>query len=308
MRIGFVCTNYNNSAYTKTAIASLHAGSGWTDVRVVVVDNGSQQDDVGSLNDITREFPTVELVRNADNVGYFPGLNLGIRHLRTRFPDTDLLVVGNNDLVFPGTFVETVQRHRDVFDTWAVVAPDLVTPDGVHQNPHVLHPISRIRKLIWDLYFLSYGAALLIRLAARMTRPFTVREENAPDGALYQTPGPIEQGYGACYLLGPVFFKHFTRLWAPTFLMQEEFFLYEQLKEIDQLTYYDPRFVVFHHGHATMHGVPSRRQWKISQEAHHVYKRYLAMSPAERCSLIAAGSREPGHGREATAKSGALPA
>src|SRR6185437_6492043 len=106
-------------------------------------------------------------------------------------------------------------------------------------------------------------------------------------------PGPIEQGYGACYLLGPVFFKHFSRLWAPTFLMQEEFFLYEQLKEIDQLTYYDPRFVVFHHGHATMDHMPSRRQWTISREAHRVYKRYLAMSPAERRNLIAAGSREP---------------
>jgi len=30
MRIGFVCTNYNNAAYTCTAIASLRAGSGST--------------------------------------------------------------------------------------------------------------------------------------------------------------------------------------------------------------------------------------------------------------------------------------
>ncbi|HZC68001.1 MAG TPA: glycosyltransferase [Nitrospirales bacterium] len=308
MRIGFVCTNYNNSAYTRAAIASLRAGRRWCDVRVAVVDNGSRAGDVASLHDIAREFPEVDLVCNAENVGYFPGLNIGIRRLRTRFPDIDLLIVGNNDLVFPESFLQSVQRYGDVFDTWAVVAPDLVTPAGVHQNPHVRHPIGRIRKVIWDLYFLSYGAAVLIRLAAALTRGLTVREENAADGELYKTAGPIEQGYGACYLLGPVFFRHFTQLLAPTFLMQEEFFLYEQLKEIDQLTYFDPRFVVFHHGHATMHNVPSRRQWQISQEAHRVYKRYLAMSPAERCNLIAAGSREPGCGHEATASDGALPA
>jgi len=292
MKLGFVCTNYNNAAYTRAAIASLCEGGRRSDVRIVVVDNGSRRDDVAPLQGLAREFPDVVLVLQDDNVGYFPGLNIGIQHLRTRFPDVDVLVVGNNDLVFPPGFVESVERYREVFDSWAVVAPDLVTPDGMHQNPHVLHPISRIRRMIWDLYFLSYGAAVLIRLAARMTRGVTAREENARDGELYKTAGPIEQGYGACYLLGPVFFRHFTRLWAPTFLMQEEFFLYEQLKEIGQLTYYDPRFVVHHHAHATMHGVPGRRQWKISQDAHRVYKRYLAMSPVERSSLITAGSGE----------------
>src|SRR5256885_1068267 len=82
----------------------------------------------------------------------------------------------------------------------------------VYQNPHVLYPISRIRKLIWDLYFLSYGTAVLIKHATRITRRFSIREENALDGELYKTPGPIEQGYGACYVLGPVFFRHFSRL------------------------------------------------------------------------------------------------
>lgn len=293
MKIGFVCTNYNNSSYTRAAIASLHAGGRWSDVRVVVVDNKSQDSDVASLKDVAREFPGVELVLHPDNVGYFPGLNIGIRHLRTKFPDIEHLVVGNNDLVFPENFVETVQRHREVFDTWAVVAPDLVTLDGVHQNPHVLHPISHTRKLIWDLYFLSYGTTVLIKHAARITRKFTIREENAPGTQLHKTPGPIEQGYGACYLIGPAFFRHFSRLCAPTFMMQEEFFLYEQLKGIGQLTYYDPRFVVYHHGHATTDKLPSRRQWVISRKAHHVYKRYLDLSPAEQLSLIAAGSREP---------------
>jgi GT2 family glycosyltransferase len=291
VKVGFVFTNYNNSSYTRGAIASLKAGEGWSDVRVVVVDNKSRDDDVASLKVIAREFAGVALVLNPTNVGYFPGLNIGIRHLRARFSDVGHVVVGNNDLVFPKNFVHTMQRCSNVFETWAVVAPDLVTLDGVHQNPHVRRPISRTRALIWDLYFLSYGASVLIRKVARITKRFTVREENASGNELYKTAGPVEQGYGACYLLGPVFFRHFGQLWAPTFLMHEEFFLYEQLKRIGQLTYYDPRFVVHHHGHATTDTLPSRRQWKISQEAHRLYKRYLAMSPSEQLTLITAGSR-----------------
>jgi GT2 family glycosyltransferase len=292
MRIGFVFTNYNNSSYTRAAIASLHAGGGWSEVCVTVVDNKSRDDDIRSLKDMVREFPGVELVLNAANVGYFPGLNAGIRHLRAKWPDVEHLVVGNNDLVFPGDFLETVQRHRDVFDTWAVVAPDLVTPEGVHQNPHVLYPIGRTRRLIWDLYFMSYGAAVLIGHAARLTKRFTVREERAPDGDLYKTPGPILMGIGACYLLGPMFLKHFSRLWAPTFMMYEEFFLKEQLKAIGQMTYYDPRFVVIHHDHATTDGLPGRRYWTLSRDAHRVYKRYLDMSPAEQLNLVATDTGE----------------
>jgi len=292
MRIGFVVTNYNNSSYTRAAIASLHAG-GWNDMCVTVVDNKSRDDDLRSLKDMVREFPGVELVLNAANVGYFPGLNVGIRHLRTKWPDVEHLVVGNNDLVFPGDFLERVKRHRDVLDTWAVVAPDLVTPEGVHQNPHVLYPISRTRKLIWELYYASYGAAVLIGHAARITKRFTVREERAPDGDLYKTPGPIQMGIGACYLLGPMFLRHFSRLWAPTFMMYEEFFLQQQLKAIGQMTYYDPRFVVIHHDHATTDSLPGHHYWKISRDAHRVYKRYLQLSPAQQLGLVAASTREP---------------
>jgi GT2 family glycosyltransferase len=172
-------------------------------------------------------------------------------------------------------------------DKWAVVAPDLVTPAGIHQNPHVLFPISRLRKAIWDLYFLSYGTAVLLKHAIRLTRRMHVRTENDPAAQLYRAAGPIEQGYGACYLIGPAFFSHFSQFAAPTFMMQEEFFLYEQLRNIDQLTYYDPRFVVMHHGHATTDKLPTRRQWSIAHAAHGVYKRYLRMSRAEQRAFIA---------------------
>jgi GT2 family glycosyltransferase len=293
MKLGYVCTNYNNSSFTRTAIASLLSDAAPGDVHVVVVDNRSRDQDVADLRAIAAEFPSVELLFSPENVGYFPGLNLGIDHLRLRHPDVEHLVIGNNDLVFPPGFRETVARHRDVLDRWAVVAPDLVTPDGTHQNPHVLHPISRLRKAIWDVYYLSYATAVVIRHLARAAKRFTVRAENGATSQLYRTGGPIEQGYGACYLLGPKFFRHFRRLFAPTFMMQEEFFLYEQLKGIGEMTYYDPRFVVQHQGHATTDTLPSRRHWQISRDAHAVYKRYLTMAPAARRALAAAGTRQP---------------
>ena len=294
--IGYVCTNYNNARYTRGAVASLKAGARGADVRVVVVDNQSGPDDVAELRAIARDFDGVEVVLNDRNAGYFPGLNIGMGRARECWPAADILVVGNNDLEFPPDFVDTVERHRDVLDTWAVVSPDLVTPEGAHQNPHVLHPISALRKAVWDLYYSSYGAARLIKSIATLTRRFTVRAENDPASALYRQAGPIEQGYGACYLIGPAFFRHFARFAAPTFMMQEEFFLYEQLKSIGQLTWYDPRFVVRHHGHATTERLPGRRMWRIARDAHLVYQRYLGLSPEARRLMIDDGAGRPAGG------------
>jgi glycosyltransferase involved in cell wall biosynthesis len=289
--VGFVCTNYNGSDYTRAALASLLDAPRGRDVRVVVVDNRSSPEDVAALQQVARSYDGVELVLNPENVGYFPGLNIGIHRLRASFPDIEHVIVGNNDLVFPGDLVDRIEGLRPLLDTWAVVAPDLVTPDGLHQNPHVVAPIGRVRKLVWDVYHASYWAARLILKVARLTSGLTVRPERAPDSPLFRVAGPIEMGLGACYVLGPVFFRHFEQLCAPTLLMQEEFFLAEQLASIGQKTYYEPRLVVQHRDHGTMHRLPGREYWRISRQAHHVYKRYLTMSPEERGRFIETASR-----------------
>ena len=293
MKLGFVCTNYNNAGLTRAVVASLHATGRWDDLRVVVVDNRSHEEDVAALRAVAREFPGLILVPNEENVGYFRGLNVGLHRLRKEHPEVEHVVVGNNDLEFPSDFVATVERYRDVFDRWAVVAPDLVTPGGVHQNPHVRLPIGRIRKLLWDLHFLSYATAAVVRFGARISRSFTIRPENAAGSDLHLTPGPIEQGYGACYILGPVFFRHFAALCAPTFLLHEEFFLYEQLLAIGQMTYYDPRFVVRHRHHSTTGVLPNRRLWALGRDAHRMYKQYLGLTPAERIRFLAAWGGAP---------------
>ena len=285
--LGYVCTNYNNSGYTRGAVASLHASGRGSEVRVVIVDNASSSEDVAELRRIAADFPGVEVLAQPKNLGYFPGLNVGIRHLRATAPEIPHLVIGNNDLLFPSGFLAMVERNAAVLEKWAVVAPDLVTPEGVHQNPHVLHPIGGARRFIWDLYYAAYPLGTLIKWGARTAGRLAARPENRAGSTLYQQAGPIEQGYGACYLLGPAFFRHFAALAAPTFLMQEEYFLSEQLQGIGQQTWYEPGIVVQHVGHATMGQMQSRRHWEIARTAHRTYKRYLAMGPAERSGFLA---------------------
>jgi GT2 family glycosyltransferase len=270
MKIGYVCTNYKNTADTREAVASL-LRTGEERYRIVVVDNASDIENVQALKSLASEFPNVELVLSKENVGYFRGLNLGIRRLRRTQPDIDLMVVGNNDLMFPEDFAGSIRKNTAIFEKYAVVSPDIVTLDGAHQNPHVVHSISKFREFMFNLYYANYYAALAIRRVAKLTSRFTDRQ----DETQHDVAQEIYQGYGACYVLGPVFFRHFEELWAPTFLMHEEFFLSKQLGEKGQSVYYEPSIKVLHRCHGAMATITGRRAWEAARAAQKIYRQHV---------------------------------
>ena len=270
MKIGFAFTNYNNSdlseTLVKSVVALLEAGC----ARIVFVDNASRPAEIEKMRRIEQTYPGVEVIYNPENSGYFKGLNLGIRALRDGVAP-DLIVVGNNDLEFPADFAQQLENAREVMEQFPVVCPDLVGLDGEHQNPHVANPITPLRRFVWRLYFSNYVLAKTISAVSGLARRFTQRT----DFQLHQEAGPIIEGYGACYILTPLFFRHYGELWAPTFLMGEEFFLSKQIEQIGQQIYYEPSIVVQHLDHATTGEVPSRKMWEISRDSHRVYREYL---------------------------------
>jgi GT2 family glycosyltransferase len=270
MKIGYVCTNYNNSAYTREAVCSLLRDGG-DEYRIVVVDNNSDAKNVDALKSVACEFQHVALILHKENVGYFRGLNLGIRHLRANQPDIQIMVVGNNDLVFPADFAETIRRNLSTLEKSAVVSPDIITLDGVHQNPHVINKVSKFREFIYNLYYTNYYLAIVIRKLAKLTRSFTDR----PDETQHDVAQEIYQGYGACYVLGPVFFRHFEELWAPTFLMHEEYFLSKQLSDKGLSVYYQPSIKVLHHCHGAMKAIAGRKAWEAARRAQKIYRQHV---------------------------------
>ena len=274
MKIGYVCTNFNNSIFTLQAIRTLLSNKDH-DYHIVVVDNNSNLDDVELLREMSSQFSCLRLILNNENIGYFRGLNLGISQLRSEHADIDWMVVGNNDLEFPSDFSDNLAEHASRLSAHAVVSPDVITVDGQHQNPHVISNISTIREIFYDLYYSNYYLGLLIHKLAMMFRVVSDRA----DEEQWQVAQPISQGHGSCYLLGPRFFEQFKELWAPTFLMSEEFFLSKQLGDVGQQVYYEPAIQVVHHWHASLAKLPSKQRWLFARDAHRVYRKYVKIFP-----------------------------
>jgi GT2 family glycosyltransferase len=270
MKVGYVCTNYNNSEFTVKAVRTLLANEDHQ-YEIVVVDNRSDVENVTLLQELTDKIPKVHVIFNEDNVGYFRGLNIGIRYMRIRYPDIEWIVVGNNDLEFPPDFADKLASNATRLSAHAVVSPDVITVDGVHQNPHVISGISALRELFYVLYYSNYYVAMIIQRLAAILHPLSRRG----DEKHWRVAQPIHQGHGSCYLLGPRFFRQFDELWAPTFLMAEEYFLSKQLANVGQQVYYDPIIQVTHQWHASLSKLPSRQRWIYARDAHRECRKYI---------------------------------
>ena len=76
-------------------------------------------------------------------------------------------------------------------------------------------------------------------------------------------------------MLGPVFFRHFEELWAPTFLMHEEFFLSKQLSDKGLSVYYEPSVKVLHRCHGAMAAIAGRKAWEAARAAQKIYRQHV---------------------------------
>lgn len=91
--IPIIIVTYNRWQDTRACLESVFAAASPA-FYVVVLDNGSTDE---TLDALPREFPAVELVRNASNLGYAEGNNVGLRLAIER--RAEFVVVLNNDVV-----------------------------------------------------------------------------------------------------------------------------------------------------------------------------------------------------------------
>lgn len=113
-----VVLNWNNYDDTSSCIESL-LDQAYENLHVIVVDNGSTD---GSAERIGSEFPSVDLVRTGENLGFGGGMNVGIERALENGADYVWLV--NNDTIYPDRGVlETLVRTAEERETIGIVTP-----------------------------------------------------------------------------------------------------------------------------------------------------------------------------------------
>lgn len=266
MKIAFVCVNYNNSRVTIDYILNVLAIKKEYDVKIIVVDNASEETDFQNLNNyiIDLKNENVILVKSDSNLGYFKGLNLGIKWALFNGYN-QYQIVGNNDLEFFPDFLNNLE-DLELKKNELIVSPDIITMDGIHENPHVINRMSFLRKLKYTIYFSNYHVAKLITefySAERKPKAFDPERKY------------IHMGNGALYVLTPNFFLYFDKLWDDVFLYGEEAILAGQVLSVDGKIVYEPLLKCNHNESATTSKMESKYKYKVVQSSYKIYKKYL---------------------------------
>jgi GT2 family glycosyltransferase len=90
---------------------------GYTEKRVLLVDNASTDD---SVTEARKQFPWLEVLQLDRNHGFSGGVNAGIRHA-----DTDIIVLLNNDTVVSPGWLQPLMNAMQSDDRVAAVQPKL---------------------------------------------------------------------------------------------------------------------------------------------------------------------------------------
>lgn len=136
----FVVLHYCLPNVTIDCVSSLLALEG--DKEVVVVDNASPD---GSGVDLKNKYANeerVHVITNEKNGGFADGNNLGYRYGKT-YLNPDFIVVINNDTIIKDIgFAKKLCVDNSLLQ-YHIVAPDIVTYKGIHQNPYRTEGVSK---------------------------------------------------------------------------------------------------------------------------------------------------------------------
>ncbi|MEO0164981.1 MAG: glycosyltransferase family 2 protein [candidate division WOR-3 bacterium] len=105
-QVSIVIVNWNSALDTITCIESLQRCS-YVDFDLIVVDNGSQPEDVNLLEE--RCGRCVKIIRNETNLGFAGGVNKGIATALKN--DSPFILLLNNDTVVDPEFLEILISH-----------------------------------------------------------------------------------------------------------------------------------------------------------------------------------------------------
>ncbi|MDE7232623.1 MAG: glycosyltransferase family 2 protein, partial [Lachnospiraceae bacterium] len=243
-----ILVNYNGKKYNTACIESLRAAHGTEEIRIVVVDNASQDGSVEILREQYGGEESVELIVLDDNYGFSYANNVGIRRAEEWGADYVLLL--NNDTeIEQDMFIrlgECAQRHPD-----CMIVPKIYYSDD--------------RKRIW-----SAGGS--VSPVIRKVRHIGLNET---DEGQYERETEIGFATGCCLFIPMTVIRRAGVLDERFFLYYEDTEYSFRLQKLGIHIYYCPRAVMYHKVGASTRGADSplcayyiARNWLLCNRLH----------------------------------------
>lgn len=268
--VSFVILHYMDYNTTFQCVESILKNIDYDNYRIVIVDNGSTNESAESLEKTFANDKRIVILYSNSNLGFSQGNNLGYQYSKEELA-ADFIVITNNDTIFEQkNFVQIMIQECNRTKAY-LAGPDLILPNGDHQNPHRDHILSKneVRKMLFikKLFLIYFKTKKLFHFDSK----FQVLEK------MYEKKDLINQKkknqnyqivrenivlQGACLIFTPQYIKFEKKAFSPeTFMYGEEDLLaYKCIKRGYHIAYI-PRLHVCH-----MQGQATSRTYKVQLE------------------------------------------
>lgn len=221
MKFVFLILHYKNDDVTKQCIESLIHCFGTGRMEIVVVDNDSDNGSYEKLLQCYENASYIHFLHNEINLGYAAGNNVGFRYAKNVLK-ADWICIANNDLIFKDE--KWINKATELYENipYYVLGPDIVTPQGQHQNPfreNVASNSSVFKNLVHDI--VVYWA-LKLKLQRKINHNVKSQKELQKENWKQSDLDFHGVLHGSCLLFSPDYVRTFDGLYGGTFLYCEE--------------------------------------------------------------------------------------
>lgn len=259
MKYVFVILHYRTFNMTVQAIESVRALNDFEKSAVVVVDNGSDDQSGIKLKQKYHSISNIHILLSKDNLGFAKGNNLGYCYARQKYSPDFIIILNSDVLMLQNDFL---YRIDDIYmkTPFHVLGPDIITPEGMHQNPH------RMKLFLYmDVKRIIRNRSIIL-LYLKLKRKFHLEEKihfvenwdnrralEEQQKIVWEQPSRDVVLHGSALIFSRDFIVREENAFCPkTFMwMEEEILSYQCLKK-KYSTLYSPWISVLHMGSKTV--------------------------------------------------------
>lgn len=277
---GFVILNYNGKADTIRCVESLERVLKGGDYKIILVDNGSEDDSYSSFLDVYGENDRIVLLKNSENLGFSKGMNVGFKYAK-EILKCDFISLINNDVEMLSTdFMNVCEADYSRYK-FAVLGPQIIPNDANSKRINPLYSDMRSPKEEY-VYLRSgrmhreikywcavMGLYSLYMYLKKIKDKLNVDKFRIDQEVSIQNVNEVIEGvalHGSFLTFSPEYIQKYEGLEEVTFLYGEEWLLYNRCSFNGLKMIFDPSIKIIHYEHLTLKKRRTESEYYVQNE------------------------------------------
>ena len=265
--LSIIIVNWNTRELLLDCLASIYRTVHRSSLEIYVVDNGSTD---GSVEAVSRAFPAVTVIANAENLGFAKANNLALKRISGRYA-----VLLNSDTILKESaldqMVDFMQHHSQA----GMCGPQLLNEDGSKQNSFGGFPT----------LLKEFMSKHLIRILF----PGKYRQAFKYKDAEFNAPAAVDFIVGACMMVRKAAMDKIGMLDEDYFFLYEELDWCYRMKKGGWFVYHLPGAEIYHLGGRSMKELNLRARAESWRSRYLFFEKSLKLSASARIGFLFLG-------------------